>query len=339
MTINALLISPVSVGVASGLLGLLLGATISRLIRPASERVRGAALMAGGITIVALLVIGIVLLPPVIVSWDQGTVKLPITNRIVATAAARQALLFAAGGLIAIVTLVFTFQRDRVGRSSADRDRDANLTKRFSEAITQLGDPSSTIRLGAVYALERIAADSARDRQPILDILAAFVRESSLPTVPARDPLVLPGADVLAAASAIGRTTQLSAPTKPVNLAFTDLRDVDMRGADLRDSTLHGVNFIGAHLEGVDFTGAMIHGAQFNGAFLDKATFDRASLYASVLDHARLIGASLRETRLEAASLVSTTLADANLTGATHLDSAHWGIETVWPAGFSPPAS
>ena len=335
MNIDTLLNSPVIVGVSGGLIGLLVGTLIGRSAWAASRRPVRITLAIGGIVVVVFLLGGIILLPPVIVSWDQGPSPLSITSRIVATATARQALLFAAGGLLAIVTLVFTFVRDGVARSSADRDRDANLTKRFSEAITQLGDVSSTIRIGAVYALGRIAADSVRDRQPILDILAAFIRESSLPTNPPRDPLTLPGADVVAAADAIGRTSQLSPPTKAVNLAFTDLRNVDMSGANLRDATLHGVNLVGAHLEGADLTGAKIHGAELNGAFFDKAIFDRASLYASVLDHARLVGASLRGARLEAASLASTNLGGADLTGVTHLDTAISDSGTIWPEDFA----
>ena len=62
---------------------------------------------------------------------------------------------------------------------------DGRITDRFSKAVEQLGarnsDGSKQIepRLGGIYALERIARDSARDAWPIMEILSAYVRENA----------------------------------------------------------------------------------------------------------------------------------------------------------------
>lgn len=54
-----------------------------------------------------------------------------------------------------------------------------HLTDRYTKAIGQLGDDKLDIRLGGIYALERLAVDSARDHPTVVEVLGAFVRERS----------------------------------------------------------------------------------------------------------------------------------------------------------------
>jgi hypothetical protein len=62
--------------------------------------------------------------------------------------------------------------------------REGQITDRFTKAIEQLGAvntdgrPKMEVRLGAIYALERIAHDSERDHWPIMEVLTAYVREA-----------------------------------------------------------------------------------------------------------------------------------------------------------------
>ena len=57
--------------------------------------------------------------------------------------------------------------------------REGQITERFTRAIDQLGSDKLDVRLGGIYALERIARDSVIDRDPIIQVLATFVREHS----------------------------------------------------------------------------------------------------------------------------------------------------------------
>jgi hypothetical protein len=73
-----------------------------------------------------------------------------------------------------------------------DLSREGQITDRFTKAIEQLGAldrtmdqtgnprPKLSVRLGGIYALERIARDSEKDEWPILEILTGYVREQSL---------------------------------------------------------------------------------------------------------------------------------------------------------------
>jgi hypothetical protein len=51
------------------------------------------------------------------------------------------------------------------------------VTARCTKAIEQLGSDRLDVRVGGIYALERIAHDSPRDHLAVLEVLAAFIRE------------------------------------------------------------------------------------------------------------------------------------------------------------------
>ena len=51
--------------------------------------------------------------------------------------------------------------------------------ERFTRAVDQLGDEKLQIRLGGIYALERIANESEKDYWPIVKIFTAYIREKT----------------------------------------------------------------------------------------------------------------------------------------------------------------
>jgi hypothetical protein len=50
------------------------------------------------------------------------------------------------------------------------------ITERFTRAIDQLGSDHLDVRLGGIYALERIARDSPGNRSTIGEVLTAYIR-------------------------------------------------------------------------------------------------------------------------------------------------------------------
>ena len=85
------------------------------------------------------------------------------------------------------------------------------MTDRYTKAIEQLGSEKLDVRIGGIYALERIARDSARDHPTVMEVLAAFIREHSREHWPLPEPdtdAVPPRKtrpDVQAAVTVIGR--------------------------------------------------------------------------------------------------------------------------------------
>jgi hypothetical protein len=82
----------------------------------------------------------------------------------------RTALLATLAGLIAIAGAVFTGLSYRLNRAG-------QITERFTRAIDQLGSDKLDVRLGGIYALERIARDSSEDHPQVIEVLTAYVRE------------------------------------------------------------------------------------------------------------------------------------------------------------------
>src|SRR5215218_2792189 len=86
----------------------------------------------------------------------------------------------------------FTYQQVKTGRDqlkaareqAQDSDRQAReqlevaargqVTERFTRAIDQLGHANLDVRVGGIYALERIARDSPEDRAAVAEVLMAF---------------------------------------------------------------------------------------------------------------------------------------------------------------------
>ena len=212
--------------------------------------------------------------------------------------------------------------------------REGQVTDRFIHAIDQLGEEHSLdVRLGGIYALERIGKDSPRDYGPIMEVLTAFVREHA-PWPPAngvlspkapgiQSPAPEPPADIQAALTVLGR---LAVP-RDWNGPHLDLSRTDLRGADLRGAQLEGVYLVSAHLEEAHLGDAHLEGAVLTDAHLEGADLNAAHLELSFLTNAHLEGASLISTHLDsagldAAHLEKARLGEAYLKGAS-LDSAH----------------
>ena len=146
-----------------------------------------------------------------------------------------------AGGLGGALGLVIALQRLQVAR-------DDRITDRHIRAIEQLGtrrddgEPNVEVRIGAIFALERIARDSDRDHWPIMQTLSAYVRENA-PVLEDSDWVQdNPRIDVQTILTVLGRRHRRSEET---NNQWLDLRTTDLRRAHLQDARLHGADLGG----------------------------------------------------------------------------------------------
>jgi len=206
--------------------------------------------------------------------------------------------------------------RDQVGLSEQGQ-----LTDRFSKAVEQLGNKDSLeVRLGGIYALERIARDSARDHPTVMEVLSAYVREHApLSICFSTAPSAHPTTDVQAILTVIADATQIETRA-PLLLNDTCLSGANLTGADLIDAVLNNADFSGAELSadliGADLIAADLTGAYLTGANLTEAYVADADLGGSDLGGANLTAAYLGGTNLGGTNLTSANLTGANLTGA-----------------------
>src|SRR3954454_8432510 len=90
---------------------------------------------------------------------------------------ARTAVLAVLAGTLAAIGAYYTHR-------TFGLTRQGQITERFTRAVDQLGNRESRdVRLGGIYALERLARESRDDHGPIVEILTAYVREHA-PTPP-----------------------------------------------------------------------------------------------------------------------------------------------------------
>ena len=264
----------------------------------------------------------------------------------------------------ALVGYAFSFIRVFSTERQTITSRQGHITDRINKAVENLGtnradgEPNIEVRLGAIYALERIAQDSPRDHIPILEILSAYIRLNA-PADTATEikdgeedttEIPRPPIDIQTALTVIGRNpppqNTLKVDLRHCNLQRMDMKglkfsntlfaesklekaylgDAHLQGANLSDADLQGVylkyaNLQGANLWDADLQGANLEGAHLQAANLIGANLLRANLWGAKLQGANLWNANFQGANLLNANLQGANLREANLQGANLSDA------------------
>ncbi|GIE98096.1 pentapeptide repeat-containing protein [Paractinoplanes rishiriensis] len=226
--------------------------------------------------------------------------------------------------LVAVIALLSTNQANQGQQRLAEQGQ---ITDRFTKAIDQLGQEGNSkvaIRLGGIYALERIMRDSVDDERNIVEILCAFVREHARLTVqptPTSSPMPsegVPATDVQAALTVLGRRPNFDKPgfgTDP-QYGIVDLSRTELSGANLSYHPRYGSYVIETFPSGAKLNGTTPSGANLTGANLTGANLSNANLIGVNLSDANLTDANLNHANLMLANLNGANLSDANLNNA-----------------------
>ena len=205
--------------------------------------------------------------------------------------------------------------------------------------------PNIEVRIGAIYALERIAQDSPRDHVQIMEILCAYVRENA-PANGAEEP----SPDWIAAADDGGARysdiNSLANWVRKLN-SRTDIqtavrvlgrRTETQRAFERADSRygvggyrldLRGTNLQGVDVSGLEFGRAMMQEARMEGADLSGARMEGANLMRARMEGANLAGvrtegADLSHARMDGANLWGARMKDVDLIGASMEEASLW---------------
>jgi hypothetical protein len=115
-----------------------------------------------GLTALVLIVV-----PPLLV--PDGYVGASERARLLAEAGLRSTALQVIAGLVVVLGIVYTAGQFRISRET-------HYTDRYTKAIDQIGHDKPAVRLGGIFALQRLAANSGTDRPMIVDVLRGFLR-------------------------------------------------------------------------------------------------------------------------------------------------------------------
>ena len=238
--------------------------------------------------------------------------RIELENRLRAT------LVQALGGAFLLIGIYFAWRRISATERALEISKSGQITERFTRAIDQLGatrengEKKLEIRVGGIYALERIARDSAEDHWHVMEVLTAYVRENA--RLPDRKGMVkektetddssftdipTPPADIQTCLTVIGRRTLAYEKWyHRIWLTRTDLRgallglglnfqnaqftDANLQYARLMESDFRDAIFLEANLENT-----VLVRADFRGAFFEKANLQGANLWQAKLEGAK----------------------------------------------------
>jgi Pentapeptide repeats (8 copies) len=276
--------------------------------------------------------------------------KLSTTDRkdlVQGFASVAQAAAVGLAGAVGLVGLFFTWRSLRQAREGQAQTQEntqrtlelteqGQITERFTRAIDQLGATDATtgkqkleIRLGGIYALDRIARDSPkRDYSTVMEVLTAYVRENTpqaLGSSQGSSEAASTSTDSTAAADEGAKQAappEPSRPTADIQAILDVLRRtqdrvpeeyrtwLDLHEANLRGANLSGANLSGANLRDADLQAANLQRANLQDANLQDADLQDAILGVASLVGANLLGANLYGVYLEGAIVTDEQLAD-----------------------------
>ncbi len=189
------------------------------------------------------------------------------------------------------------------------------ITDRINKAIERLstndkeGKPIIEVRLGAIYALERISQDSIRDHIQIMEILCAYIKTNS-PRTTVTDTITVISKDIQTALNIIGWRGNGHEGKKRLKKEKKQNYRIDLSDCDLNGAKIYNAN---------------LHGAELHNTNIIKAEIGRTDLGWANLDHS-----DLRYTRFDRVDLNTARIrgTDADLSGATFTNGTN--LKSTW---------
>ena len=264
-----------------------------------------------------------------------------------------------AAGLIALPLAIW---RAIVAERQANTAQQGLLNERYQNGAAMLGNKVLSVRLGGIYALQRLAEDHPEQYHiQIMRLFCAFVR------LPTRDQSLKSGQVEIEPGTLLGIRQDVDAVMQAIGsraksriaLERKDSFRLDLRGAllpqaqllnaDLSAARFHHSNLSGANIANTDLSDAFFNYANLSRAEFRNGNFTRTRLFHANLkcailqdtdlsmgdfNYANLSGANLRQAKLpgayfQEAIVTGAGLEDANLSGAHFLDANLCGARLV----------
>jgi hypothetical protein len=294
--------------------------------------------------LVGLLLVALVMSLIAGIEWYLNPAsKLSIVERrnlVQGLASAGQALAVFLTGAVGLIGLFFTWQNTIQARKSTQRTLElteqGQITDRFTRAVELLGETGNEnkileARLGAIYALARIAREVDDYYWPIMEILAAYIRHNAaivseeLPEyefwIGHADP------DIQAIVDIFGqRATGRSYGEHGERIVLTS---TNLRNASFLTGNFRGIWFWKADLRGANFAGSDVREAIFRHADLRRTHFQ---------DVKDLTGAVFNDANLEGTRFYGVHLAKVKGLTQDQIEQAHGDENTVLPDDLARPA-
>ena len=218
-----------------------------------------------------------------------------------------------------------------ITQNQAQTAQQSLLNERYQRGAEMMGSDVLSVRLGGIYALQRLAEEHPDEYHiQIMRLFCAFVRNpTGSETVPHRlysedEPGAFPvlREDVQVVMTAIGSRSQTgldlekSMPNFKLELDGADLGGANLYHANLAGGNLSGVNLVHSGLRSSDLSQANLAGATLRRANMATANLSGANMLDTNLSYAIADFANLSDVHLDRADLSRANLEDADLSGA-----------------------
>lgn len=220
--------------------------------------------------------------------------------------------LAAGAGMGGVFALLLVVRRQSHHEEDANERRTIEL---YSQAVEQLGSEKAPVRLGALYALERLAQHSVDQRSAVMNVLCAYLRmpyfaagHDDCETVAGsiwqgnyREELQEREVRLVAQRMVVYHLQPGQSRRRPSRTYWSNIDEIDLTGARLID---------------FNFDGCMVNWAVFDKArFVGEASFEELSA----------CGLSFRQSVfLESASFTSMVVQVLDLTNASFIGQANF---------------
>ena len=232
------------------------------------------------------------------------------------------------GGFIAIVLAVW---RSIVAQRQAETAQQGLLNDRYQQGAEMLGNEVLSVRLGGIYALQRLAEEHPEQYHvQIMQLFCSYARN------PTRDDDVegtpeaeekpthtnpSPREDVQAVMQAVGTCRRRSIALErkagfELDLGLADLRGVNIRNSNLSSANLNGANLVNVLLIDVDLSGAHLRKANLSSASLGSVNLSGARLWEADMSSVFLNDVDLSAAKLGGVIITDAFLGNADLSGA-----------------------
>ena len=245
------------------------------------------------------------------------------------------------GGMIAVILAMW---RSRVAERQATTAQQGLLNERYQKGAEMLGSAMLSVRMGGIYALQRLAEEHREQYHvQVMRLFCVFARhptrqmQSETPIqakmaarkfdqTPFDEPDEI-REDVQAVMEAIGYRSGEAIVLEKHSQFKLDLRGADIRNARLNRANLAGADFTKAnlrhaHLVSADLSNAVLWDADLSSEvdpvtpMMFKTLLDGVNLCGANLMYANLSGARLQGARLCHSNLFETNLSSTFLYGA-----------------------
>ncbi len=242
------------------------------------------------------------------------------------------------GGVLVALQALMSYRRaeamEKAANAQADGVRETEQGRRqerLKNAIEHLGNEKGLVRLGGAYELFHLARDTQELRQTVLDILCAYIRQTTSGDEYREKYEAEPSEEVQSMLTLLFVQEHEVFKNCPINLqgswlngielvgarlAKADLSQAHLQGAELMKARLQRAKLVGAQLQEAELAHARLQRAKLMGARLQRAKLAHARLQRAELAHAWLQRAELQSARLQRAKLVGAQLQEAKLRDA-----------------------